>query len=111
MDDLPTLIQQALDAGDTATARSLSRAYEQQTKFYTIQYVEPIYEVDVTPSQSNSYNYVDYSRQIFQIPRISHLLIIFLIYASVAQMATPGTTKYNWLWGWDFTIGRFVGEK
>jgi hypothetical protein len=36
MTELTTLIQQAMDNGDTATARALSRALENQTKISTI---------------------------------------------------------------------------
>lgn len=133
MNELTTLIKQALDTGDTATARALSRALENQTKVSTIPVRQEEYyypQQQCLPPQQVytqqpqyldvSYEPVEYYEPIFTPPRyssrswktfpISYLLIGIMGYAAIAQMGAPGTNKYDWTWGWDFTIGQIINE-
>lgn len=98
MNELTTLIQQAMDNGDTATARALSRALENQTKISTVpiqqeeyyyypqqqvytqqpQYIEePVYTNRQAPPQ-----------QSISISTI--LCLVILPYLAFAEVLAPG---------------------
>jgi hypothetical protein len=107
MNELTTLIQQALDNGDTAIARALSRALENQTKISTIpvqqeeyypqqQYLPPQQVYTQQPQYLDVYHEpVEYYEPIaIQSQRsvsISALVcLVILPYLAIAEVLAPG---------------------
>ena len=87
--DLPTLIQQALDNGDTATARALSRALENQTRITTVvSEPEPVYTTAI--HQSPVYDNTIYRESPKKISITWWLCFVILPYLAIAEVMTPG---------------------
>jgi hypothetical protein len=82
--DLTSLIQQAIDNGDTATARALSRALENQTRISTViqepteyvEYQQPSAYVRSSPNNGVSVTW--------------WLCFVILPYLAIAEVLTPG---------------------
>lgn len=85
--DITTLIQQAIDNGDTATARALSRALENQTRLSV---------PTQTYIQEPEYQYVEYQQPVTYTRRTSSfsitwwLCFVVLPYLAVAEVLAPG---------------------
>jgi hypothetical protein len=92
MNELTTLIQQAIDNGDTATARALSRALENQTKVSTIAYQEPAQVFNqpqyIEPQQT--YYYAPSRSQNGGVSISWWLCFVILPYLAVAEVLAPG---------------------
>jgi len=99
MNELTALIQQAMDNGDTATARALSRALENQTKISTVpvpvQQEEYYYPQQQVYTQQPQYieELVYANRQASPQQGISISTIFCLVilpYLAVAEVLAPG---------------------
>lgn len=105
MNELTTLIQQALDSGDTATARALSRALENQTKITTIpvqqeeyyypqqQYLPPqqayTQQLDIYHEPVEYYEpVVNGSQKTISISTL--VCLVILPYLAIAEVLAPG---------------------
>ena len=92
MTELTTLIQQAIDNGDTATARALSRALENQTKVSTISYQEPtqVFHQPQYVEPQQSYYATPVRQQSSGISISWWLCFVILPYLAVAEVMAPG---------------------
>jgi hypothetical protein len=115
MADLTSLIQQALDNGDTATARVLSRALENETKIYTPQptqtYTQPEYYQEASVSSYESVREISVTKILS-----SWQLAVIMLYIAIAEVSAPGhqglmkAHEMHWFWGPRFIAG-LVGVK
>lgn len=92
MNELTALIQQALDTGDTTTARALSRALENQTKVTTIPVQQEEYYY---PQTATYYEPVEYYEPVANGSQktisISTLVcLVILPYLAFAEVLAPG---------------------
>jgi hypothetical protein len=88
--DLTVLIQQAIDNGDTATARSLSRVLENQTKVNVVQYQQEQYYPEETYSPQQPTYYIEEGQSVRGISVTWWLCFVILPYLAVAEVLVPG---------------------
>ena len=124
MSDLTSLIQQALDNGDTATARVLSRTLENQTRVHAPVHTQPYTQNYIQPADDYYYEQPVHYEEVREISIIQALfkalsswqLAVVMVYIAIAEVSAPGhqgplrAHEMHWFWG-PRAIAGLVGTK